>query len=372
MLSPFDDFPIHSSADPIAHTASADVNHYDRSFFNGHDRDGDFFFGAAMGHYPNRAVIDGAFSLSVDGVQHSFFASGRMPLDRSTTIGPLRIEILEPLQKLRFVVDPNETGIEVDLVYEGRTVTVEEPRQRKVGPDGILFTDHTRMTQWGAWSGVVRIDGDELRLAPGQVTGTKDRSWGVRGVGEHTPTNKPFVMPQVFWLWAPLHFEDRFTHLGLHENTDGSRWFESALVLEPRPPGAEPWSTAGVRECRDIRHQIEWEPGRREMRRASLWFTDPIEGETRIDLEKCFTFYMQGIGYHHPYWAHGRAHGELEFGRDSITLDEVDPSDLTRGHIQTVVRARTGDRTGIGVLEQVVYGAHDPTGFSGLFDGHPG
>jgi hypothetical protein len=370
MLSPFDDFPIHPSADPIAQTASGDVNHYDRYFFNGHHQDGDFFFGAAMGHYPNRAVIDGAFSLAIDGVQHSFFASGRMPLDRATAIGPLRIEILEPLRKLRYVIEPNEEGIEVDLVYEGTTVTVEEPRQRKVGDDGILFTDHTRMTQWGTWSGVVRIDGNELRIDPGEVSGTKDRSWGVRPVGEQTPTNKPFQMPQIFWLWAPLHFGDRFTHLGLHEHTDGSRWFETALVLEPMPAGSEPWSTDGVRECRDIRYQVEWEPGRREMRSASLSFTDPVEGEAQIELERCFTFYMRGIGYNHPYWAHGRAHGALEIGRESIQLDDVDPADPTTIHIQTVVKARWGDRTGIGVLEQAAFGAHEPTGLTGLFDGY--
>ena len=90
MLTPFDDFPIHSSAEPVATPASADPNHYDRYWFNGHQKDGDFYFGAAMGHYPVRGVIDAAFSLVIDGVEHSVFASGRMPFDRSTEIGPIR------------------------------------------------------------------------------------------------------------------------------------------------------------------------------------------------------------------------------------------------------------------------------------------
>jgi hypothetical protein len=54
MLSPFDDYPIHPSADPIAHPATGDPNHYDRYWFNGHQKDGRFYFGAAMGHYPVR------------------------------------------------------------------------------------------------------------------------------------------------------------------------------------------------------------------------------------------------------------------------------------------------------------------------------
>ncbi len=368
MLSPFDDYPIHPSADPIAHTASGDANHYDRYWFNGHQRDGDFYFAAAMGHYPNRSVIDAAFSIVLDGVEHSVFGSGRMPLDRSTEIGPFRIEVLEQMRKIRYIVEPNDHGLAVDLTFDATTVAVEEPRQRKVDDQGILFTDHTRFTQWGAWSGTVTLDGADLRIEPASVPGTRDRSWGVRGVGESVVTNRPSHLPQVFWMWAPLHFDDYFTHLGLHEHTDGSRWFETALVLDPLAHGAVPWSRTGVRECRDVRYRIEWEPGRREMRWAELSFFDPVEGERVIELEKCFTFRMRGIGYMHPYWAHGTAHGELETGRESIRLDDFDPADPSSIHIQNVVRARLGDRVGIGVLEQVAIGDHVPTGLTGLLD----
>ena len=372
MLTPFDDYPIHPSASPIAHTASGDPNHYDRYFFNGHDRDGSFYIGGAMGHYPNRGVIDGAFCLAIDGMQHSLFTSGRMPLDRSTRVGPLRIEILEPMQKLRLVVEPNEHGIEADLTFDARTVAVEEPRQHKVLPDGRLFTDHTRMTQWGAWEGVVRVDGEETRVDPRRVPGTKDRSWGVRPVGEATPTNFASSLPivQAFWLWAPLHFDDRCTHLALHEYTDGSRWLETALTVEPRPASVAPWEQTGLHHCNDIHYEIEWQPGRREIDRASLSFLHPDEGRTTIDLERCFTFHMRGIGYLHPHWGHGRAHGEVETARESITVADLDQTEPTNLHVQTVVKARMGKRTGIGVLVQLAIGPHEPTGLTGLLDGY--
>ncbi len=372
MLTPFDDYPIHPSADPIGHTASGDPNHYDRYFFNGHDRDGRFYIGAAMGHYPNRGVIDGAFCLAVDGMQHSLFASGRMPLDRSTSIGPMRIEVLEPMQRIRLVVEPNEHDIEADLVFDARTVAVEEPRQHKVLPDGRLFTDHTRMTQWGAWEGVVRVDDEETVVERQRVPGTKDRSWGVRPVGESTPNNFTSSLPilQAFWLWAPLHFEDGCTHLALHEHTDGSRWLETALMVEPRPAGTEPWEQAGLIECRDIGYEIEWQPGRREIDHASLSFLHPEEGEKTIDLRRHFTFHMRGLGYLHPEWGHGRAHGELEVARESISVTELDQTEPANLHVQTVVEARMGERTGIGVLEQLAIGPHEPTGLTGLLDGY--
>ncbi len=371
MLSPFDDYPIHPGADPIAHPATGDPNHYDRYWFNGHQKDGEFYFGAAMGHYPVRGVIDAAFSIVLDGVEHSVFASGRMPLDRSTAVGPLRIEVLEPMRVVRYVVEPNEHGISCDLTFRATTVAVEEPRQRIVSPQGTLAMDHTRLTQWGVWEGTVTVDGTEVRIDPSQVPGTRDRSWGMRPAGPQVPTNWEPKMPNAFWLWAPLHFEDRYTHLALHEHPDGRRWLETALVLDPMPAGAAPWSTEGVRECSRIRHELVWQPGTREIASATLRFEDPLEGEVTIELEKKFTFRMRGIGYSHPYWTHGSNHGELETGRESIKLDDFDPTDFFSLHLQNLVVARMGDRTGIGVLEQACFGPHEPSGLTGLNDGHP-
>jgi len=370
MLSPFDDFPIHPSADPIATPATGDPNHYDRYWFNGHQKDGNFYFAAAMGHYPVRGVIDAAFSIVMDGIEHSIFASGAMPSDRSTRIGPIRIEVLEPMRTLHYVVGPNEHDISCDLTFRATTVAIEEPRQQRRTPEGILLTDHTRLTQWGTWEGSVTVDGEELRIDSTEVPGTRDRSWGVRPVGEQLQFLRQPMPVQIFWLWAPLHFGDRFTHLALHEFEDGRRWLETAMVLSPIPAGAEPWSTAGVRECGGIRYDLEWEPGRREIRRADLWFEDPVDGGVHIEVEKVFTFRMRGIGYWHPRWGHGSNHGHLETGRESINLSNIDPVDFSSLHVQNVVVATMGSRRGIGVVEQIAIGPHRPTGLSGLVDGY--
>jgi hypothetical protein len=370
MLTPFDDFPIHPSADPIAHPATGDPNHYDRYWFNGHQKDGDLYFGAAMGHYPVRGVIDAAFSLVKDGVEHSVFASGLMPLDRATRVGPFRIEVTEPLRTIRYVVEPNEHGFSADLTFRATTVAIEEPRQRRVGADGVLVMDNTRLTQWGTWEGTIAVDGQEHRIDPAEVPGTRDRSWGTRPVGQQAPKNRVSMARQAFWLWAPLHFDDRFTHLALHENPDGSRWLESALVLDPlAAPDAPTTGHDGVRECSDIRYELHYEPGTRVVQSGVLLFTDPLEGEIRVELERLYTFRMRGIGYMHPYWAHGTNHGELETGREDIALEDFDGTQIDSMHIQNLVRVRMGERRGIGVLEQVAMGPHEPTGLTGFLDG---
>lgn len=369
MLTPFDDFPIHPSADPIATPATADPNHYDRYWFNGHHREGQFYFGAAMGHYPVRGIIDAAFSLVKDGVEHSLFASGAMPLDRSTTIGPVRIEVLEPMRTIRVVVDRNEHGISCDLTFRATTVAIEEPRQQRRTPEGILLTDHTRLTQWGTWEGIVSVDGDDLAIDAAEVSGTRDRSWGIRPVGEQVQVLRAPMPFQVFWLWAPLHFGDRFTHLAFHEHEDGRRWLETAMVLDPIAADAPTCDRPGVREGHGIRYELDWEPGRREISRAKFWFDDPVDGETLIEVEKLFTFRMRGIGYWHPYWGHGSFHGQLETGRESLRLDDFDPTDFGSIHLQNVVKATMGDRRGIGVVEQIAIGPHQPSGLTGFLDG---
>ena len=71
VLTSYDDFPVHQASVPIALSATSDVNHYDRYFFNGVTRDGSVYFAAAMGLYPNRHVVDAAFCVVTGGEQQA-------------------------------------------------------------------------------------------------------------------------------------------------------------------------------------------------------------------------------------------------------------------------------------------------------------
>jgi len=374
-LTRFDDYPIHPTANPIAWPLSGDPNHYDRYWFNGQDRDGRFFIAAAMGHYPVRDVVDAAFSVVVDGVESSVFASGRMPKDRTTAVGPISVDVVEPLREIRFVADRNATGLGCDLTFRAKTAAVEEPRQTRFRADGALATDHTRFTQWGTWAGTVWLDGTTIDVDPATTVATRDRSWGFRPVGAPTPTNRPVERPRAFWLWAPLHFDGFCTHMLLHEHADGRRWLETAMLVPAAPVApaaavaAGAWPPGEPVEWSELGYDIEWEPGRRELRRAELSATDAAGGRQTIVVEKLFSFRMRGIGYLHPTWGHGSAHGVLEVGREDLVLDELDPLDLSSLHVQNVVRARLGDHVGVGVVEQLVLGPHEPTGITGFLDG---
>jgi hypothetical protein len=371
VLTGFDDYPVHQTPEPVAHPATGDRNFYDRYFFNGYTRDGSLYFAAALGLYPNRGVIDASFSVVRDGVQTSLHASGRAPRERrETRVGPLSVLVEEPMRRLRVRLAPNETGLEADALFEARTAAVEEPRF--VARDGgRVVMDSTRFTQWGGWSGSVTAGGERIGLSPAEVLGSRDRSWGLRRIGEAEGGAPNGLPPQFFWLWAPLHFGDFCTHFDVNEDADGRAWHwngERMPALAVAGQGAID-DGAGSERMASVAHRIEWEPGTRRARRAELALV-PLRGEPlRIELEPILTFQMLGIGYLHPEWGHGLWKGEAALGGERWKPAELAPLDPRHVHVQQLCRARCGAHEGIGVLEQLVIGRHAPSGFSSLFDG---
>lgn len=370
MLSRHDDYPIHQTPEPLAHASTSDRNFYDRYWFNGFSRDGDVFFGVALGLYPNRSVMDAAFSVVREGRQYALHASRLAPSERGETcVGPLRIEVLEPMRILRVCVEPNGTGLECDLVFRARTVPVEEPRVT-LRHQGRVLMDSTRFTQFGSWTGSLAIDATRIDLAAEHVLGTRDRSWGIRPVGERV-ASAPVPSPQFFWLWTPLHFEDHCILIGLNEAEDGGVQHANGVIIpayrsqEEIPAGDDP----RVQPARAIEHRVSWAKGTRRAQRAKLELT-PQNGSTHtISLEPMLTFQMLGLGYLHPEWGHGMWKGEEALAGESWELSELNPLDPRHIHVQQLCRARMGKLEGIGVLEQLVIGPHRPSGFTALFDG---
>ena len=378
MLDPLDDLPIHQTGAPVNQPATGDRNHYDRYFFNGYDT-GDtggsdpLFFAAAMGLYPNRSVIDAAFSVVVDGVQRNVHASGRAPQHRAdTTCGPVRVEVVEPMSVLRLVVDADVHGIGCDLTWRSRTVAVEEDRFHRVNGTRTVM-DYTRLTQFGTWEGTVTTGAGTVDVTPDRFLGSRDRSWGIRVVGEPEGGAPGRTLPQFFWLWAPISFPDGATHFDVNEETSGRRWHETAVRVPLLADGAAPVDTGGrpdsAEPMRAVDWHIDWEPGTRRSRAASLtfhpWNAEPVA----IDLEPILTFQMLGIGYFHPDWPHGVWKGEAESAYDEWVVADLDPTSPQHTHVQQLVRARRGDVVGMGVLEQLAIGGHEPSGLTGFFDG---
>lgn len=371
MLSRFDDYPIHQTPQPVAIPASSDRNVYDRYWFNGYQDDGEFYFGIGSAIYPHLGIMDCGFSIVRDGQQHAFHASRRAPNDPSETqVGPFRIEVVEPMRSLRVTLAENETGIACDLEFRARTACVEEGRQTQLQGTKVMM-DATRFAQFGSWQGEIRYDGQTVSIDPKRVRGTKDRSWGIRPVGAPDPGPAPNPrVPQVFFLWAPLHWDDHCTHFGVFEDADGHMWHrDGAIVPAYANPDAIPGTVdPGTEKMADCAHRIEYIPGTRRAASAAIDLVTKDGSRREIELEPLLCFRMKGIGYTHPEWGHGMWKGELALAGESWKTDELEPMALENQHIQQVVRARCDGREGIGVLEQICFGPHATYGFKEFLD----
>lgn len=374
MLNKLDDFPIHQTPEPIAHPASSDRNVYDRTWFNGYTADGEHYFGIGMAIYPHRGILDCAFSV-VDrgGRQHAFFASRRAPLERTEMwVGPFRIEIIEPLRRTRVVIDDNETGIACDLTFSARTSAIEEARQT-LRHQGRANMDATRFDQFGVWNGTVRHPDGELTVT--DFHGTKDRSWGVRRVGEPESGGAPQRPGSFFFLWAPLIWPDHVTHAIFFDGPRGEALVREGIVAPSFPSEAAiPTALEGTDErMATAVHRVRYQPGTRWAAHCELDLID-VYGKVRtISLEPLLRFQMKGLGYGHPEWGQGMWKGELAIGSESFDPMAIDPLSRDNLHLQQVVRATDNEgRVGTGVLEQIVFGPYAPGGFTDFLDGAKG
>lgn len=361
MLTKADDYPVHQLPEPIA-TAGTDRNFYDRYFFNAQSADGKGFLAAALGVYPHLNVIDAAFCWMEKGTQRSVFASRLLGMERMDThVGPISVEVVEPLKKLRVRLQETD-GIAADLLFEGRHAPIEEPRFTwRQGPRTVM--DVTRMTQNMAVSGSVTVDG-ERRSVDGW-RGTRDRSWGVRPIGAADPQGvAPPVPFQFYWVWAPINFEKHALFFHTNDHPDGSPWNRSAVLVD-LASGAETKLGAPT-------YEFDYRKGSRRVARAT--FRGQLAaGPVEVALVPEEDFHMHGIGYGHPKFAHGNWRGELDVQAERFDAAGADAASPLNAHVQALVRATLtlpdGSRhEGRGVLEQMFIGPHAPSGFREIFD----
>ena len=88
----------------------------------------------------------------------------------------------------------------------------------------------------------------EISLDNDSFIGTRDRSWGVRPVGAYdSQPMVPFSMPQFYWLWAPIHFDDSAAHIYFVEDEKGNA--SSTIAIAQGPEYEDEFTIQDIKKC---------------------------------------------------------------------------------------------------------------------------
>ncbi len=365
MLSRMDDYPLHQIADVIRNVGTSDRNFYDRYYFNLHGSSDELFLVMGMGQYPNLGVQD-AFACVRRGEQHHVVRASRELGDRmDTSVGPFRVEVLEGLRRVRVILEPTEHALAFDLTWEGAIPAYEEPQHfiRKYGR--VLF-DAKRFAQTGCWTGTLAIGGEVFTISPDRWWGTRDRSWGIRPVGEpeHSGIRQAEGQMSGMWNYSPMQFRDYSILYILNETDDGERPLEEAVRI-----WADPAKRPQHLGRPEHRHVLT--PGTRMITSSVLSFPHAPGGAFDVRatlLTSCFITVGTGYGMEQD-WRHGMYQGPLVVQGFVKPVTEV-ASFGQYGVVDHVARFETsaGD-VGYGLHEHGFFGPYRRYGMTDAYGG---
>ncbi|MFW0784482.1 hypothetical protein AAFP35_08150 [Gordonia sp. CPCC 206044] len=363
-LSPMDDYPIHQAAEVIRHVATSDRNFYDRYYFNCHGQDAESpWLIIGLGVYPNLGVTD-CFAVARHGDEHIVVRASRaLGDDRSDLrVGPFTIEVLEGLHRLRVALDDGHGDLSFDLTFTSSGPAVLEPRHFQRQIERVVF-DTQRFVQTGTWAGTLSVDGKRFDVAPDGWGGNRDRSWGVRPVGEPEPQGRRAAADlsgTFFWIYSVMEFDDFSIVVVVQETETGERVMDDARRVWRDPDRDSEWLGHVV-------HDLTFIPGTREIAEATLRFTRPTGEVTTVTCRPELANYLAfGTGYGlEPDWRHGMWQGDLKVEDLHLKVSELDPTMkmfCVTDHFARFV-VSDDESTGHGLFEFAAIGPHEQYGF---------
>lgn len=368
--SPLDEHPIHQAPLSMSRVTSSDKNFYDRCYLNAHDPSGEHFLVAGLGIYPNLRVRDGFVSLRRGDAQHTLRASEAVDQrELAQVAGPIRLEVVEPLQQLRLVCD--DERMRADLTWRGSFPATMETRHTLLGGGVRPLLDAQRFCQVGTWEGVIEVDGQTIEVDPSTWAGARDRSWGIRPSGDDDPAGRNADEPGegFWWLYSPLRFDDFMVVVIVQEQPDGYRSLNDAIRV---------WPDGRVEQLGWPRFDFDYRSGTRHPERCRIHLTAGDGSALEVEVETLTLMALHvGCGYPgDPDWKHGQWKGRswVDFAQYDYAIKEIQDRVPWGGvdHVaRAVCRSSDGIAEGRGLLEHMSFGRHDPTGFKDWMDMAP-
>lgn len=329
-IVPADENFTHQVMDTFACVGTSDPSWTEKVCAMAMARDGSLQIGFGLGKYTNRNVMDAYAACSMGKSQHTVRASRRLaPTPDQTIVGPIHYEVLEPLRKVRFLLEPNACQpIAFDWTFEAVVPPFLEERTH-LRNEYRVMSELVRYHQIGVASGWIERDGKRTEMTPDNWVSTRDHSWGVRYDVGVPPTDlepRSGIPPgfgfQMIWCPVLMTREDGSRYaLFLHYTWIRGTGFEQKMVTS-RVEHAD-----GSEEViADIAPKLRFDPQNRRLLGGELdaRMADgsarplgiEVLGDTGVHLGAGLYFGFDG--HHHGEWR-GESNLEGEFIEDCRT-----------------------------------------------------
>jgi hypothetical protein len=351
----------HQIVDTFATLSQTDMAWTEKIWASIARTDGSLQMDFGLGKYQNRGIIDGFGGVSRGKEQWTVRGSRELAsAPEETVIGPIQLEVVEPLKQIRYRLEPNDVQpISFDIVLSAVTPPFFEERNLvRSRRTGRIDVDVIRYHQGGWASGTVTIDGETHDVNPDEWFGFRDHSWGVRqAIGE--PLTDLIPSPELpkgirgGMKWSPAFFR----------RPDGTYYETAIFVVE----GAWEYSSAYINDAngtqtsvRSVRPRISYDTRTRFVKGGELLITMESGEERVIEVETLGDsgFFLKTGGY--GAWEghkHGSWKGALHVDGEYIADCWSDENLAKLGQFRdTPIRVRDGDAVGYGIMESLIAG----------------
>lgn len=289
-LSPQDDLPFHQAPTPLHVPSTSDPHYQDGYYFACYRPGAHVFCGLRL--HPNTNVLDGYAGIVTAGEQRDVrVARALLPRYSELAVGPLALEVLEPMRRQRLTLGDNPTGLAFDLTFAASAPEfVETPRPQY--RFGRLYNHVLRYSQPCRATGHLRLDG--ARIDVEGWFGARDHSWGIRStMGPHVAlggvgSGFTDVDERALRLWVPFEVGGRAGFFHTHEDAGGRTLdFEGRIHEGPR-----------VVELSGVRHELRYAEGTRRLVGGAFDLRTRDRADQRYTFAVvCDPAHPQGFGY---------------------------------------------------------------------------
>jgi hypothetical protein len=286
MLSELDDTLWHQIPSTFDHVGTSDPRFFDRYWFAIYEPQGRTALQFTLGVYNNMNVVDGGFVVVHGERQYNLRVSRSLRPRFETSVGPMCVEVVRPLEEFLLVVEPAEGSdlahdhhVHGELRWRG-VLPPEEEKPHFERIRGRVAQEYQRFDQVGVCTGWLDIAGERVEL--NDWWACRDHSWGVRpsmGIPEPV-TGASVSISKVGSLFSFLFFstDTLAGHLQIAER-GAERTYLTGLVRDRRNLAAPDVHVVdatlrlefheGTRRFRDAVADVVFDDGRRASIRSS-------------------------------------------------------------------------------------------------------